>query len=91
MASRAEAESTGSSGSGDKREDDKLEPVFKDLKADDASVAPTEIESLCVNCGQNVSLCFAELGTWKAPQERVSISNHLACGEKQKKVHRIES
>ncbi len=31
------------------------DPVFKTLSADDDDHQPTEIESLCVECGQNVS------------------------------------
>jgi hypothetical protein len=31
------------------------EPVFKDLQADDQDMAPQEIESLCMNCSENVS------------------------------------
>ena len=31
------------------------EPIFKELQADDLDVAPTEVESMCVNCGENVS------------------------------------
>lgn len=38
-------------------EDSKLkEPVFKELQAEDPDLAPTQVESLCVNCGENVSL-----------------------------------
>ncbi len=57
MASRAEAGPTGSGGSEDAN---KAEPVFKDLQAEDTSSAPTEIESMCVNCGQNVSIYFSK-------------------------------
>ncbi len=32
----------------------KLEPVFKNLSAEDPDQEATEIESLCVNCGENV-------------------------------------
>ena len=35
--------------------DDKKEPVFKELRADEPDIVPTEIESMCVNCGENVS------------------------------------
>ena len=31
------------------------EPIFKELQAEDPDVAPTEVESMCVNCGENVS------------------------------------
>ena len=30
------------------------EPIYKDLQADEPDVAPTEVESMCVNCGENV-------------------------------------
>lgn len=29
--------------------------MFKDIHADDENVQPTEIESLCMNCYENVS------------------------------------
>ena len=29
-------------------------PVFKDISADDEDQAPTEIESLCMNCQEQV-------------------------------------
>jgi len=29
------------------------EPIFKELQAEDPDVAPTEVESMCVNCGEN--------------------------------------
>ena len=29
-------------------------PVFRELQADDPEPETTEIESLCVNCGENV-------------------------------------
>ena len=35
-------------------EDKKKEPVFKDLQAEDPDAMPTEIESMCMNCGENV-------------------------------------
>ena len=35
--------------------DEKKEPVYKDLQAEDPDVVPTEIESMCMNCGENVS------------------------------------
>ena len=38
--------------------DPKKEPVFKELQAEDPDVAPTEVESMCVNCGENVSLIY---------------------------------
>ena len=31
------------------------DPVFKSLSAGDGSEQPTEIESLCMECGENVS------------------------------------
>jgi hypothetical protein len=31
-------------------------PIFRDLTADDPEPETTEIESLCMNCGENVSL-----------------------------------
>ena len=31
------------------------EPIFKELQAEDSDVAPTEVESMCGNCGENVS------------------------------------
>ena len=31
------------------------EPIFKELQAEDPDVAPTEVESMCPNCGENVS------------------------------------
>ena len=34
------------------------EPVFKELQAEDPDVAPTEVESMCVNCGENVSVIY---------------------------------
>ena len=37
---------------------EKKEPVFKDLHAEDPDVAPTEIESMCMNCGENVRYIF---------------------------------
>ncbi len=33
-------------------------PIFRDLNADDPEPETTTIESLCVNCGENVSLPF---------------------------------
>ena len=30
------------------------QPIYKDLQADEPDVAPTEVESMCVNCGENV-------------------------------------
>jgi len=30
-------------------------PLFRDLTADDPEPETTEIESLCMNCGENVS------------------------------------
>ena len=32
--------------------------IFKDLNADDEDQAPMEIESYCMNCGENVSISF---------------------------------
>jgi len=32
------------------------DPIFKDITADDPDQRPTEIESYCVNCGENVGL-----------------------------------
>jgi hypothetical protein len=29
-------------------------PIFRDLTADDPELDTTEIESLCMNCGENV-------------------------------------
>ena len=34
------------------------EPIFKELQAEDPDVAPTEVESMCVNCGENVSVIY---------------------------------
>ena len=31
------------------------EPLFKDLDAEDPETAPTEVESMCMSCGENVS------------------------------------
>lgn len=31
-------------------------PVFRDLQADDPDPEATEIESMCMNCGENVRL-----------------------------------
>ena len=39
------------------------EPLFKDLDAEDDTNAPTELESLCVNCGENVSFWFIGFDT----------------------------
>lgn len=35
---------------------DKPKPLFKNLNADDPDPETTEIESLCLNCGENVSI-----------------------------------
>lgn len=34
---------------------DSAKPVFRELDADDPEPETTEIESLCMNCGENVS------------------------------------
>ena len=34
------------------------EPVFKELQAEDPELAPAEVESMCVNCGENVSQIY---------------------------------
>lgn len=36
-------------------EHQKPKPLFKNLNADDPEPETTEIESLCLNCGENVS------------------------------------
>ena len=41
-------------------EDKKKEPVFKDLQAEDPDAMPQEIESMCMNCGENVRHIFAQ-------------------------------
>ena len=33
-------------------------PVFKDISADDEDQAPTEIESLCMNCHEQVRFVY---------------------------------
>lgn len=33
---------------------EKTKPIFRNLTADDPEPETTEIESLCLNCGQNV-------------------------------------
>jgi hypothetical protein len=43
-------------------------PIFRDLTSDDSEPEITEIESLCMNCGENVcefkvALMFIILGT----------------------------
>ena len=40
---------------GNTDENSSSEPVFKPLSAEDDSERPTEIESLCMECGENVS------------------------------------
>ena len=37
-------------------------PVFRELQADDPEPETTEIESLCVNCGENVRKTFRKTG-----------------------------
>lgn len=37
-------------------EESKNTPIFRDLQADDPEPETTVIESLCMNCGDNVSL-----------------------------------
>lgn len=37
----------------EKEVEEKLKPIFRDLTADDPEPETSEIESLCVNCGQN--------------------------------------
>ena len=39
---------------GNNDENSSSEPVFKPLSAEDDSERPTEIESLCMECGENV-------------------------------------
>lgn len=39
----------------EKEVEEKLKPIFRDLTADDPEPETSEIESLCVNCGQNVT------------------------------------
>lgn len=39
-------------------ESEKPKPLFKSLNADDPEPETTEIESLCLNCGENVSFIF---------------------------------
>ena len=39
--------------------------VFKDISADDEDQAPTEIESLCMNCHEQVRLVYELSGTGK--------------------------
>ena len=34
---------------------DKTKPIFRELNADDPEPEATVIESLCMNCGKNVS------------------------------------
>lgn len=33
-----------------------VKPIFRELNADDPEPETTEIESLCMNCGENVRL-----------------------------------
>lgn len=40
---------------GNTEEKSSSEPVFKPLSAGDDSEGPTEIESLCMECGENVN------------------------------------
>ena len=39
---------------GNNDENSSSEPLFKPLSAEDDSERPTEIESLCMECGENV-------------------------------------
>ena len=39
---------------GNNDENSSSDPVFKPLSAEDDSERPTEIESLCMECGENV-------------------------------------
>ena len=43
-------------------ENSSSEPVFKPLSAEDDSERPTEIESLCMECGENVGKTGLGLG-----------------------------
>lgn len=36
-------------------------PLFRDLDAEDVDPETSEIESLCLNCGENVSIGFTIL------------------------------
>lgn len=38
----------------------KSQPIFRELNADDPEPEATVIESLCVNCGKNVSIRLEE-------------------------------
>lgn len=38
-------------------------PLFRDIDADDPDPETTEIESLCLNCGENVSFSCRRLNT----------------------------
>jgi hypothetical protein len=37
------------------------EVIYKDLNADDENLAPMEIESMCMNCHENVSVWDSKL------------------------------
>lgn len=54
---------------------ERVEPIFQDLKAGVENIGATEIESLCVNCFENVS-CN------KFPSRNVLLSSNFTCRAK---------